>query len=68
MELAMNTRGKYDKQFKIDAVNLLNSSDKTASEVARDFGIRPDLIARLKKENAELTMERDIDLSSQIIH
>lgn|GEM_PF-6967415 len=64
----MNTRGKYDKQFKIDAVNLLNSSDKTASEVARDFGIRPDLIARLKKENAELTMERDIDLSSQIIH
>lgn len=82
----MNTRRKYDRQFKIDAVNLVNSSDKSVSEVARSLGVRPDLvarwkreleqgnikafpgqgnprdeeIARLKKENAELKLERDI--------
>lgn len=82
----MNTRRKYDKQFKIDAVNLANNTNKSASDVARDLGIRPDLVsrwkreleqenikafpgqgnprdeelARLKRENAELKMERDI--------
>ena len=82
----MNTRRKFDKQFKIDAVELLNSSDKTATKVANDLGIKPDLIsrwkrelaeegkspftgkgkprdeeiARLKRENAELKMEREI--------
>lgn len=46
----MSTRRKYDKQFKIDAVNMLNSGEKTASEVARNLGIRPDLISRWKRE------------------
>ncbi len=46
----MSTRRKYDKQFKIDAVNLVKSGEKTASEVARNLGIRPDLVARWKKE------------------
>ena len=82
----MSARRKYDTQFKIDTVNMLNNSNKSASEVARNLGIRPDLIsrwkreleqdqtkafpghgnprdeeiARLKKENADLKMERDI--------
>ena len=79
-------RRKFSKQFKIDAVNLLENSSKTATEVAMDLGIprdalcrwrrelkneskkaftcqgnpRDEEIARLKKENAELKMERDI--------
>lgn len=82
----MKTRRKYDRQFKIDAVNMVNNSDKSASEVARDLGVKPDLVsrwrreleqgdikpftgqgnprdeelARLKKEVADLKMERDI--------
>lgn len=82
----METRRKYDKQFKIDAVNLLKSSDMNASKIARDLGIRPDLLSRwnrefeqdelkafsgqgkprdeeiaiLRKEIADLKMERDI--------
>ena len=82
----MNTRRKYDKQFKIDAVELLNSTGKTATEVANDLGIQQGLVSRwkrelaeegkshftgmgnprdeenacLKKENAELKMEREI--------
>jgi transposase len=82
----MEQRRKFDKQFKIDAVNLLENSNKTATAVAADLGIprdalcrwrrelneeskkafpghgnpRDEEIARLKKENAELKMERDI--------
>jgi len=82
----MGTRRKFDKEFKIDAVNLLESSSKTATAVAEELGIprdalcrwrrelndkskqaftgqgnpRDEEIARLKKENAELKMERDI--------
>ena len=82
----MSKRRKYDKQFKIDAVNLLKNSSKSDSEIALDLGIRPEIlsrwkreseqknttaftghgiprdeeIARLKKENAELKVERDI--------
>ena len=65
---------------------MVNNSDKSASEVARDLGVKPDLVsrwrreleqgdikpftgqgnprdeelARLKKEVADLKMERDI--------
>ena len=82
----MKTRRTYDKQFKIDAVNLLENSDKTAAAIATDLGIPGDVlrrwrreqneenikafpghgiprdeeIARMKKEIAELKMERDI--------
>ena len=82
----MKPKRKFDKQFKIDAVNLLESSNKTATAVAADLGIprdalcrwrremkedskkaftgygnpRDEEVARLRKENAELKMERDI--------
>ncbi len=82
----MKQKRKFNKQFKMDAVNLLESSDKTATAIAADLGIprdalcrwrrelneeskkaftghgnpRDEEIARLKKENAELKMERDI--------
>lgn len=82
----MKERRRFDKQFKIDAVNLLENSGKTATAVAADLGIprdalsrwkrevmedkemafpghgnpRDEELARLRKENAELKMERDI--------
>ncbi len=82
----MKTRRTYDRQFKIDAVKLLNESGRTATVIADNLGINRDLlsrwkrefadeskraftgkgiprdeeIAQLKKENAELRMERDI--------
>ena len=49
----MRTRRKYDRQFKIEAVEYLNSSGKTATKVAADLGIRRDLISRWKKELSE---------------
>jgi len=86
MELTMSARRKFNKEFKNDAVNLLESSNKTATAIAEELGIprdalcrwrkelndttkqaftghgtpRDEEIARLKKENAELKMERDI--------
>ncbi len=42
----MGTRRKNDKQFKIDAVNLLKNNNKNATEVASDLGIRQDLLSR----------------------
>jgi transposase-like protein len=82
----MKTRRRFNREFKIDAVRLLESSGKTATEVATDLGIRSDALsrwkremgegnirafpgngnardeemARLRKENAELKIERDI--------
>ena len=46
----MSTRRKYDRQFKIDTIRHLENSGKKASEIARDLGIRYDLISRWKRE------------------
>lgn len=82
----MSSRRKYDKQFKIDAIQLCETSEKSIAEVARDLGIHPNRLYRwkdelllhneksfpgngrtrdeefnkIKRENAELKMERDI--------
>ena len=83
------SRSKYSKEFKEDAVRLLNAGHKSAREIERDLGIgsgciyrwrkeleqaesdgvlafpgngnpRDQEIARLRKELAEVTEERDI--------
>ena len=43
------TRRKYDKEFKLMAVNLCDTG-KTAKEVANELGIRSDLISRWRRE------------------
>ena len=44
------TRRKYDKEFKLMAVNLCLTG-KSASEVARELGVKPDLVSRWKREH-----------------
>jgi transposase len=46
----MKTRRRYDKQFKMDALNLWKSSDKSMAEVARELGIAPNRLYRWKDE------------------
>jgi len=46
----MNGRRKFDRQFKIDAVQLLESSGKTATAIAQDLGIPRDALSRWKRE------------------
>jgi len=44
------TRRHFTAQFKRDAVELSFQSDKTAVEIARDLGIRPELLYRWRSE------------------
>ena len=43
-------RRQYTKEFKIETVEFLLRGDKTAMEVARDLGIRAELLYRWKRE------------------
>ncbi len=53
----MTQRRKFDNQFKIDAVRLLESSGKTATEIAKDLGIRQDALSRWKREFNQENLE-----------
>ena len=44
------TRRTYTKEFKESAVELLHSGDKTGVELARNLGIRAELLYRWKCE------------------
>jgi len=44
------TRRKFSKQFKIDAVELLMQSEKSALEIGMSLGVRPELLYRWKSE------------------
>lgn len=43
------SKRKYDKEFKLMAVELM-SSGKTSIQVGQDLGIAPDLVRRWKRE------------------
>lgn len=43
-------RKKYDRQFKIDAVSIVINGNRTVAEVARDLGIKVDVLYRWKRE------------------
>ena len=47
-----NIKGKrqYTKEFKLEAVELLKSSGKPATAIARDLGIPNDALSRWKRE------------------
>lgn len=45
-----NTRRKYTSEFKKESVELPLHSDKTATELAAELGIRRDLLSRWKRE------------------
>ena len=47
------TRRKYTPEFKREAVELANQPGQTITGVARDLGIRPNLLGRWKRELSE---------------
>ncbi len=50
METEKRTYRKYDKEFKKNAVDLIINGGKTVAEVARNLGMKPNLLHRWKKE------------------
>lgn len=49
----VETRRKYDREFKLAAVRLAREGDRPAAEIARDLGIHPNLIYKWKERLAE---------------
>ena len=43
------SRRKYSKEFKVDAVELMIRSNKSITETAASLGIRPDLLSGGKR-------------------
>ena len=46
----MSKRGRYPTEFKIEAVRLLDSGDKPASELAMELGIKRTLLYRWRDQ------------------
>jgi transposase len=46
----MNKRKVYTSQFKREAVRLMESSDKPASDVARQLGVRRNQLYKWKEQ------------------
>jgi len=49
----MKKQGRYPKEFKIEAVKLLNLGDKPASELARELDVKRTLLYRWKDQVTE---------------
>jgi len=49
----MKKRGRYPKEFKIEAVRLLTAGDKPASELAMELGVKRTLLYRWRDEITE---------------
>lgn len=53
----------YSKEFKLEALELLESSDKSATQLERDLGITKGLLVKwqdryqVKKDNGEVKLE-----------
>jgi len=43
-------RRQYTEEFKTEAVRLLQETDKSIAEVARELGINPNLLSRWRRE------------------
>ena len=46
----IKTRRQYTREFKLETVEFLLRGEKTAVEVARDLGIRTEILYRWKRE------------------
>jgi transposase len=50
--MSENQRRRFDAQFKHDAIRLLREGNRKATDIARDLGVRPELLYRWKSEAA----------------
>ena len=46
----MSKRGRYPKEFKLEAVRLLDKGDKPASELAMELGVKRTLLYRWRDQ------------------
>ena len=46
----MSRRGRYPREFKLEAIRLLNEGDRPAAEIARELGIKRTLLYRWRDQ------------------
>jgi transposase len=46
----MGERRKFSREFKVEAVRMLEETGARVEEVSRDLGIRPDMLRRWKRQ------------------
>ena len=44
------TRRQYTQEFKLEAVRLASTGEKRANQVARELGIRPDMLRQWRRQ------------------
>jgi len=49
----MKGRGRYPKEFKIEAIRLLNDGEKPASEIVMELGVKRTLLYRWRDQARE---------------
>ena len=49
----MRGPGRYPKEFKLEAIRLMNSGDKPISEIAMQLGVKRTLLYRWRDQAAE---------------
>lgn len=43
-------RRRFDKQFKLDALRMVQESDRSIASIARDLGIHPNVLYRWREQ------------------
>ena len=43
-------RRRYDKQFKLDALRMVQESDRSIASIARDLGIHPNVLYKWREQ------------------
>lgn len=43
-------RQRFDKQFKLDALRLIQDSDRPLAEIARELGVHPNVLYRWRNQ------------------
>lgn len=46
----VDQRRRYDKQFKMDALRMVEESDRPVAEIARHLGIHPNLLYKWREQ------------------
>lgn len=53
----MNTRKRYSKEFKLDAIGLVTDHGYKITDAAKSLGIKPNLLSRWIKESKDTELE-----------
>jgi transposase len=49
----MARRRKFDRQFKLDALRMIEESDRPVAQIARDLGLHPNVLYKWREQFLE---------------